>query len=93
MGHHHEGQALAVQLIKEIENLCGGLGVERAGWFVGEQEAGVVDQRPCNRHPLLLPAGELIGPMVGAVAQPDPRQGGDGALPGRRPSDTSIEER
>ena len=37
----------------------------------GAAPARLVDQRPGQRHPLLLPAGELTWLGVGALAQPD----------------------
>ncbi len=46
-------------------------GVELAGRLVGQQQARMVDQRPGDGHPLLLPAGHLVGSMVGALSQTD----------------------
>ena len=42
--------------------------------------AGLNTSGPCQRHPLLLPAGKLAGLTVTHVAQPHPVQGIHGAL-------------
>ena len=47
------------------------LQVEGAKRFVEQQCAGVVHQRTGQRHPLLLPTGELGGAPLGEVGQPD----------------------
>ena len=44
--------------------------VQRAGGLVGEDHAGPVDQRARDRHALTLPAGQLIGQLVGVVGKP-----------------------
>src|SRR5207253_2189434 len=49
-------------------------GVEVAGWFVGEEERGLVDERACNGHALALAAGELVWLVVHAVAETDVRE-------------------
>ena len=58
-------------------------GVEVAGRLVGQDDVGVVDQRPGDGHALLLAAGELRGPVVEPVAQAD--QPGDLDRPLLRP--------
>ena len=40
-------------------------------------EPAVADQRPRDRHPLLLPAGQLVGEAVGEVGEPDLGQRGE----------------
>ena len=45
--------------------------VEVAGGLVGEDDVGVVDQRPGDRHALLLAAGELVGAVVEPVGEAD----------------------
>src|SRR5581483_4392516 len=50
------------------------LGVERAERLVEEQDGGVQDQGAGERHPLLLPAGELRGPPATEPLEPDERE-------------------
>ncbi len=38
--------------------------VQVGGGFVGQDELGVGHQRPGYGHPLLLPAGDLVGILV-----------------------------
>ena len=47
--------------------LLGALPVEVAGRFVAEEERGIGHDRPCDCHPLLLPAGELPREVMHAV--------------------------
>ncbi len=47
------------------DDLVSGVLVEGAGGFVGQEHAGLLDQRSRDRDPLLLPAGQLGG-EVGA---------------------------
>jgi hypothetical protein len=46
-------------------------GVQIAGRFISQNHARLVDQGTGNRRPLLFPAGDGIGPIIAAVAQPD----------------------
>ena len=62
-------------------DLVAGLGVELAGRLVGQDQDRLLDQRPGDRHPLLLAAGELIGAVIEAIAQADLGQQLDGPLP------------
>src|SRR5262249_37428998 len=52
---------------------------EVAGRLVAQQDGGLVDERPGDGDALLLPAGELAGPVVEAVGQPDTLEQGGGA--------------
>src|SRR4028118_1114986 len=56
-----------------------GAGVEVAGGLVGEDDVGAGQQRPGDRHPLLLAAGEL------RRAAPQPLARGERAGPGVAP--------
>ena len=56
---------------QQREHLAAGAQVQRAGRLVGEHDLGLADQRPGDRHPLLLAAGELRGAVAGAVAEAD----------------------
>ena len=55
------------------------LAVEGAGGLVGEDHAAAVHQCPGDGHPLLLTAGQLVGPMVEALAQTQIGEQGLGA--------------
>jgi hypothetical protein len=60
VGHHHDRlPELADRLAQEVQDVGRGVRVEVAGGLVGEDQIGLVDQRPGARHPLLLAAGEL----------------------------------
>ena len=68
---HHGQAALAVQIVEQVVNQVGGLGVDFTGRFVGQQDVRIVGQRHRNRHALLLPAGEFARVMAHPVAQAD----------------------
>jgi hypothetical protein len=60
VGHHHDRlPELADRLPQEVQDVSRGVRVEVAGGLVGEDQIGLVDQRPGAGHPLLLTAGEL----------------------------------
>ena len=51
------------------QNVHAGVRVEVAGRLVGQDQRGLVHQRPGNGHALLLPARHLRRLVVGAVGQ------------------------
>jgi hypothetical protein len=53
----------ANRVAQEREHPAGGVGVKVAGGLIGEHEGRLVDQRAGTRDALLLPAGQLTGPM------------------------------
>jgi len=56
-----------MQTFDQFKNAaCGGF-IQIACWFVGQQEARVVDQRAGQRHTLLFAAGKFAGTMIGAI--------------------------
>ena len=61
--------SLAHQAPEQAHDAVPGLRVELAGRLVGQQQGRLVGQRPCNGHPLLLAARQLVRPMVGPVRQ------------------------
>ena len=69
MGDEDDGFALGVEAVEGVEDFQAGLRVEVAGRLVGEDEERVIHQRAGDGDALLLPAGELLGAMVEAVAQ------------------------
>ena len=64
---------------EQRHDLDAGARVEVAGRLVGQHQARLVDQRARDRHPLLLPARELAGMVVQALAEADALQRGDRA--------------
>ena len=56
--------------------------VERAGGFIGEDQAAVANERAGDRDALLLPAGHLVGIAVGELVQAQLVQGADGGAMG-----------
>jgi hypothetical protein len=68
VGDHHDGLLVrAHRVAQEAQDLRPRPGVEVAGGLVGEDDLRARDQRPGDRDPLLLPAGELRRPV------PEPR--------------------
>ena len=53
--------------------------VEVGGGLVGEDQRRVVHQRPGDRHPLLLAAGEVAGEVVDPVGEVDGAEQLEGA--------------
>ena len=73
VGDHHDGLAEGVDAVaQQGEHVAGGRGVEGAGRLVGEHDGGVGDQRPGDRDPLLLAAGQRAREVPAAVAEADP---------------------
>ena len=72
MGDDHQRRLpLVLEPAEDPVDLVAGLRVELAGRLVGQDEDRVLDQGPGDRHPLLLAARQLVGPMVEPVAQAD----------------------
>ena len=55
-------------------------GVQVAGRLVGQQQRRLPDHGPGDRHPLPLPAGQLVRPVPQPVGQADPLQRGPGPV-------------
>ena len=69
----------------EVEDALDELGVQRAGGLVEEHDLGLHGQRAGDRDALLLPAGEVARPVVGAFGEADLGQAALGAFPAPRP--------
>ena len=70
VGDHDDGLAqLPHGPAHEVEDLGAGAAVEVAGGLVGEDDLRPPGQGPGHRHPLLLAAGELAGPVLEPVAR------------------------
>jgi hypothetical protein len=94
MGHQHHGRALfAGQVHQQVHHLLAGQRVERAGRLVGEQDLGLDRQRPGERHPLRLAAGQFPGPPAALPVEPQPGQPRGGPLVGRLAADPVEQQR
>jgi hypothetical protein len=69
MGNEDDGVAGGLDATEDIHDLDGGLGVEVPGRLIGEDEGGVIDQRPGNSDALALTTGELVGLMMAAIGE------------------------
>src|ERR1700674_2269341 len=72
--HHDRLAKAAVELAQQCQDIFRRGGVEVTGRFVGHDNCGICHDRPRNRNPLFLPAGELARIMVHAVGEPDHAQ-------------------
>ena len=82
VGGHQDGDPAAGQLGDDRQHLADQLRVQRRGDLVEQQQPRPHGQRPGDRHPLLLAAGEPVRVGVGEAGQPDPAQQLAGALVG-----------
>ena len=74
VGDHDDRPAGGVEVVEQVQHVVGAGAVQRAGRLVGEQQHRVRDDRPRDRHPLLLAARELrraVG-RPGRPARPAP---------------------
>ena len=93
VGDQHDRDAVAGERAEQRHHLVAGARIEVAGRLVGQHQARLVDQRARDRDPLLLPAGELAGMVVQAVAQADPLQRGRRALAARARVHARVDQR
>ena len=68
MRNHDNGNALTVQLLDDFVHLRRGLGIQTGNGFIQQEALLGGAQRPCQQHPLLLPAGQLpVAPALKAL--------------------------
>src|SRR5262245_17908885 len=67
--HQHDGLPRIVQLMKERHDFGPRRRVEISGRLVGQEDAGLVDQRPRDGDALALAARQLVGPVIHAITQ------------------------
>ena len=91
MGDNNQCDALAVEFIKEPQDFGPRLGVQRTGWFVGQEQMGTVDQGAGNGDTLLLSTRKLVRAVIGTVAKPHATQRLQRTL-AASPFDTPIKE-
>ncbi len=65
----HDDQPVPGHLLEQLHHLHGRLAVQRAGWFVGQENIRVIDQGTGDGHPLHLAPRHLIGLFVHLVGQ------------------------
>jgi hypothetical protein len=58
-----------IETVDEVEDLETSLGIKIAGWFIGENHEGVVDEGTGDGDTLLLTTGELGGAVVEALVE------------------------
>ena len=91
MGHQHDGRSgFTVQFFEERDNLGAGSAIEIPRGLIGEENPRRIHEGPSNRHPLLLPTGELGREVVEAVPQSHAAQQLAGA-PGCAPVTPQLE--
>ena len=69
VGDEHDGAPGPVQLVQQRQHVGARARVQVAGGLVGQEQVGLGHQRTGHRHPLLLAAGQLGGPVVDPVGQ------------------------
>ncbi|AIB13926.1 hypothetical protein ABAZ39_18485 (plasmid) [Azospirillum argentinense] len=74
-------------------DVLGRLAVEIAGRLIRQQNGGLTDQRPGDRHTLALAARHLVREMVQAVGQTDLFQSGLGTRQRLPPEHSPIQQR
>ncbi|MNF84319.1 hypothetical protein D3C84_666730 [compost metagenome] len=75
VGHHDGGDAKALLQDADLAAKVGAhQGIQRAEGFVQQQQAGGEGERPGQRHPLLLAAGDLARVLVGLGIEIHQRQ-------------------
>src|SRR5690606_3034296 len=74
VGDHHHGRTGPVDPVEQPHDLDRGVRVEVSGRLVGEQDQRPVHERPGDRDPLLLAAGEFVRVTVLLAAEADELQ-------------------
>src|SRR5258705_10418757 len=88
--HHEREPVLAVDRPENVHDAAGQRGIEARGGLVGQDDRGPLRQRPRDRDPLLLAAGEGVGAAIREVGEPDLRRARPGQLAagrGKAPED------
>ena len=65
------GAIFAIELFEQFHDAVARRAVEVAGRFIGKEHARPVHECACDRHTLLLAAGELGREVMRAIAEPD----------------------
>ena len=81
---HQRQPAVLPELLQQGDDVVPGVLVQVPGRLVGQQHLRLLDQRPGDRDPLLLAAGQLGRQVPGPVGQADVREGLRGPGPPAR---------
>ena len=65
---------LPCQLAQELNDGLARPLIQGGGRLIGQDQLGLVDERTSDGDPLPLPAGELLGLVANAFAQPEPAE-------------------
>lgn len=79
---NESGSAFDLSGKQQVDHLLSGGLVEIPGWLIGDENRRVRRQRPCQRDPLLLTAGQLRWIMMQPFGKSDLREFGAGARGG-----------
>src|SRR5664280_1746835 len=71
VGGQHHRRAPLLEPLDEVPERAPGLRVQPRRRLVQEDQLGIVDERQCDRQALLLPAGEVHRPCLGAFPEVD----------------------
>jgi len=71
VGHEHAAGAAVAARPQQAQDRLAVLGVQGAGRLVCQQQAPGADERPRDRHPLLLAAREVVGEAPVEALQAD----------------------
>ena len=66
----HDHKTILGHFLQNLHDLHAGLRVQSAGWFVSQNDVGVVDQRTGDGHTLHLTAGHFAGALLQLIAKP-----------------------
>lgn len=69
VGYHHDGGALIIQFAEQLHHLHAVLGVEITRRLIGKDDARLAHHGTGYRHTLLLTTRELVGIMLGTMAE------------------------
>src|SRR5579859_7592239 len=75
MGDDDYGRAIPVELAEQLQDGRARHRVQVAGGLVGQHQGRTARQGPGDGGALLLPARQLVRPVLEAVTQPDPLDG------------------
>jgi hypothetical protein len=81
--HHQRDALLPIQFDEQARQFLSGRAVKRARRFIGQQQAGLIDQAPDDGDALAFAAGKLAGAMMQARTEADAIKQAARALRGR----------
>ena len=67
----HNDELILRYLLENVHYLHGGIGVERAGRLVGQENIRIIDERTGNGNALHLAAGHLVRLLLKLIAEAD----------------------